>query len=733
MSVLEQMKKGGLQEKNQSVSSLYSQKIQARHLERLAVVYIRQSTLRQLQENRESTDIQYALVSRARSLGWHPERILVIDDDQGKSGQSIEGRPGFQKLLAEVGLNHVGLILGIEMSRLARSNKDWHQLLELCALFYTLIADQDGLYDPTDYNDRLLLGMKGTLSEAELHILKARMHQGLINKAKRGELLYLPPMGYVRNSSGSFELDPDEQVQTVVRLLFDKFSEFGTLNAVLQYLSKNKIYLGMRAHFGANRGKLEWRRPSRATLQEIYHHPIYAGAYRFGRRPTDPRRKIPGKSGSGKIVVPDDQVLVLIKDRFPAYIPWKQYEENLARLKQNRAKAEYFGAAREGAALLSGLLICGHCGHRMAASYSKNQFTFRYHCQRDLIDYGGPRCQSFKGDGLDDLVSRQVLRVLEPSAIQLSIKASEYLKLESERLEKHWKLRLERATYESDRAHRQFEIVEPENRLVARELERRWESALSNQKNVEEEYERFRKQHDSSVQQIDQNRILALASDINSLWSLSSTTPKDRQRVIRYLLKRVVAIVENKNEIIKAHFHWVGDYVSQHELIRPIAHYDQMSNYHPLLNRIKALYQQKLGAQQIAEKLNSEGWKPPKRRSTFNGPMVSSLLQRIFRTAYRAGSHPQGIQLKANEYWIPDFARKLDIPVVTVYNWLKRGWISGKQIGGYQGQWILWADENEINRLKKLRTRHRGWAIDAAPSELFIPKKYYPHPRKKAA
>lgn len=721
-------------EKNKVVpSSAYFSKIQARHLERLAVVYIRQSTLRQIHENRESTEIQYSLVNRVQKLGWHPERILVIDEDQGKSGQSAEGRLGFQKLLAEVGLNHVGLILGVEMSRLARSNKDWHQLLELCALFYTLIADQDGLYDPTDYNDRLLLGMKGTLSEAEIHILRARMYQGKINKAKRGELLTHAPMGYIRDSNNTFVIDPDEQVQSVVKLIFDKFREYGTLNAVLQYLVTNKIKVGIRPKYGPNRGKLEWRRPCRATLQDFFHNPIYAGAYRYGHRPTDPRRKMAGRNNTGKTIVPDDQCLVIIQNRFPAYISWEQYQENLERLRQNRAKAEAFGAVREGPAILSGIILCGRCGHRMAATYSTAQSSFRYHCMRDLIDYGGPRCQSLRGEGLDELVSQQILQVLEPAAVQLSIVAADYLRKENERLENHWQQRLERAQYEADRAYRQFEAVEPENRLVGRELERRWESSLSNQKNIQEEHERFKKQHAVSVALEDKTRLLALSSDIQSLWNSPTTTPKNRQRVARFLLKRVVVTVENQSEKVQVHLNWVGDYVSQHEYIRPVANYSQLSNYKNLLSRIKELYDKKLGPQQIADLLNAEGWKPPKRRPTFNGPMISPLLSRICRTTYRAGGHPEGVRLKAHEYWLPDLARKLDMPFVTVYNWLKRGWISGRQMGGYQGQWILWADEGEVDRLKKLRTRHRGWALGPVPDELFTPRKHYRYDRKKAA
>jgi DNA invertase Pin-like site-specific DNA recombinase len=272
---------------NPPAESFVSEKIQPHHLDRLAVVYVRQSTLQQVLDHQESTRLQYGLAHRAEALGWSAERILTIDEDLGKSGSSAEGRSGFQRLVTEVSLNHVGLILGIEMSRLARSNKDWHHLLEVCALFGTLIADLDGIYDPSQYNDRLLLGLKGTMSEAELHILKQRMLQGKLNKAQRGELGFHLPIGYVRRPSGEICFDPDEQAQQVVKVIFRKFEELGTLNAVLRYLVDHHIQVGVRVLSGANKGDLEWHRPNRATLQNLLKNPAYAGAYAYGQSHTD--------------------------------------------------------------------------------------------------------------------------------------------------------------------------------------------------------------------------------------------------------------------------------------------------------------------------------------------------------------------------------------------------------------------------------------------------------------
>ena len=363
-----------------------SEKITPRHSDRLAVVYVRQSTAQQVLDHQESTRLQYGLVARAQDLGWAVDRVVVIDDDLGQSGASADARVGFQRLVSEVSLDHVGLVLGIEMSRLARSSKDWHQLLEICALFGTLIADLDGVYDPGQYNDRLLLGLKGTMSEAELHILKQRMEQGRLSKARRGELAVPVPSGYLRRPSGEVVLDPDEQVQEVIRLIFRKFAELGTLNAVLRYLVKHRIQLGIRVREGPGKGELVWRRPNRMTLQNLLKNPIYAGAYAYGRRQVDPRTKQPGRPSTGRRVSEPDEWYVLLRDRGPAYLSWDQYERNLARLKANRARAEEVGAARHGPSLLAGLVVCAQCGRRLHVRYGGRRHRHTYVCSRLMSD-----------------------------------------------------------------------------------------------------------------------------------------------------------------------------------------------------------------------------------------------------------------------------------------------------------------------------------------------------------
>ena len=323
----------------------------------------------QVVENRESLARQYALADHARALGWPAERVLVIDEDLGQSGRTADARLGFQRLLAEVTMDHVGLVLGLEMSRLSRSCKDWHHLLEVCGLFGALLADQDGVYDPSDPNDRLVLGLKGQISELELHTIRSRLDRGKLNKARRGELIINAPIGYVKTPAGGLALDPDDQVRAVVRLIFDKFDELGTAHAVTRYLRQNHIRLGIRPHDGPNRGNLEWRPALVSTVYRILTHPAYAGTYAYGRTPIEPkRRRRNGQPGIRH--APMAEWAVTLHDRLPAYITWEQYLRNTERLRQNRTTATTRGTARQGIALLSGLVFCGRCGRRKGVLYS---------------------------------------------------------------------------------------------------------------------------------------------------------------------------------------------------------------------------------------------------------------------------------------------------------------------------------------------------------------------------
>lgn len=413
-----------------------SSKIEATHLDRLAIVYVRQSSPRQVMENRESTERQYGFAEQAVAFGWPRDRVVTIDEDLGKSGRTTDGRDGFQHLVSEVTLNHVGMVLGLEMSRLARSSKDWHAFFEMCAIFGTLIVDEDGVYDGNDPNDRLLLGLKGIMSEMELHMMRNRLQHGRLNKARRGELFFSVPFGYVKLPNGKIDLDPDEQARAVVHLLFEKYDELGSVYGLFHWMIAHGISLPIRPRRGANKGQLEWRRPSLATLNQTLHHPMYAGAYAHGRRPAQSKKGYhTGKDKKSKWL-PPEQWEVLIRDHVPAYITWERYLQNQERLKQNQTRSDTPGTPRPGCALLPGLLFCGRCGWRMQVHYhARNQPYYR--CLQHHVTAAEKSCFGITGNVLDELVAGQVLRALEPAALELSLKARADLRRERERLDKH--------------------------------------------------------------------------------------------------------------------------------------------------------------------------------------------------------------------------------------------------------------------------------------------------------
>jgi DNA invertase Pin-like site-specific DNA recombinase len=699
-----------------------SAKIRPWHLQRRAVVYVRQSSPQQVLEHRESTARQYALTERAFTLGWSRDQIEVIDEDQGKSGQTAQGRPGFQRLLAEVALDRVGLILGLEMSRLARCCADWHHLLELCARYHTLLADPDGLYDPTDHNDRLLLGLTGMMSEAELHILKERMYRGKLNKARRGELFNHPPIGYIKLPSGPFAIDPDEQVQAVVRLLFDEFERHGSLHGLLRYLVHHGIRMPVRPHCGPNRGQLEWRRPNRETLQNLLHHPIYAGAYRHGHRPVDPRRQVPGRPATGRQIRRPEDCQVLIRDHLPAYISWERFCANQAVLQANHARGTSPGAPRLGPSLLAGLLICGRCGRRMRVGYGGPSNTLRYDCSRGVSDYAEPLCQSLSGGVLDAFVAGQLLAAVEPAALEASLAAIEDVQQERQRLQGLWRQRLERARYETDRAARQYHAVEPENRLVARELERRWEQTLQDQHRLEQEHEDFLKQQPGRLTAQQREELLALSRDLPAVWHAPTTTPADRQRVARLLLERVVVTVVGTSEQVAVRLEWAGGHAQDHMIIRPVSRYARRSDYPKLVARLRELHERKLTAAEIAGRLNHEGFQPPKRTHRFGPEMVRRLLVKLGLGRPRVPAEQERALLGPEEWRLSDLSDHLGIPRETLHRWRRVGWIHGRKLDEPRGRWVLWADAEELERLRRLRTCPKTWDNQPLLKELTIPK-----------
>ncbi len=561
---------------------------------------------------------------RSASVARHTPIGETADDDLGRSGASIEGRLGFQRLVAEVGLGRVGLVLGVEMSRLARSCRDWHQLLEICALFDTLIADTDGVYDPAQFNDRLLLGLKGTMSEAELHILKARMLEGRRAKARRGELGKPVPMGYLRHPSGVVVLDPDEQAQGTIRQVFDLFERFRTVGKVLSHLVEHDIRMPVRTPGGPGTGELEWRRANRPSLHNLFGNPIYAGIYAYGVRATDRRRQKPGRPGTGRRPPRAGEAEVFLPDRVPAYITCEQFERNQEQLRANRP--DRLGPVRAGTALLSGLLVCGRCGLRMTAAYNNAGHAARYACTGQNSSYGEPFCQSLKAAPVDAQVTSLILQALEPAALEASLAVAADLQAERAALEQHWRQRLERAQYQVDQARRRYASTEPENRLVARTLERDWEAALSEQVRLTADCERFRRERPQSPTPAELAAIRQLTTDLPALWQAPATTSGERQTIVRLLLQRVLVTVVDGSEQVRLECHWHGGNRTAHELVRPVARMRTLSTYAALVARAADLHRAGNGGAAIAAILNQEAWRPAKRRETFNPPMVRRLL-----------------------------------------------------------------------------------------------------------
>ena len=505
-----------------------SSKVTTSHRAKLAYLYIRQSSLNQVAHHAESTEMQYRLVDRAIALGWPRERIRIVDEDLGKSAKSTENRLGFQQIIAEIGLARVGLVLSLDASRLARNCSDWHRLIELCALFGALIADGEQLYDPRQYHDRLLLGLSGMMSEAELHQLKIRLHAGERQKAERGELRVGLPVGLERQRDGSVILHPDEEIQARLRMVFSKFEEFGSAHAVMRYLRRHDLPLPTRPLRGPVPHEIVWQEASLFRVLAILHNPAYAGAYVYGRTTADPTRRRSGHPASGLVHRPVGQWPVCLQGIYPAYIDWERFLTNQERLKnnQNKYEASHHGVPRKGQALLQGIVFCGLCGRRMYLRYSGPDGQYPvYTCTYARHEFAAPRCQEVRALALDAEIERQLLEALAPDRLVVALAALEQIEQETAALRHQWQLRVERAQYEDERARRQYHAVEPENRLVARNLERQWEEKLRAAEELDQARQRWAARNEHVIGESDRAAILALGEDLPGVWH-APTTPR---------------------------------------------------------------------------------------------------------------------------------------------------------------------------------------------------------------
>jgi DNA invertase Pin-like site-specific DNA recombinase len=523
-------------------------KVQAGHRKRNAYLYIRQSTPRQVLEHQESTQRQYGLRQQALRLGWAEEQIVVIDTDLGQSGASAADRVGFQRLVTEVSLGRAGLVLGLEVSRLARNCSDWHRLLEICAFNGTLILDEDGLYDPAHFNDRLLLGLKGTMSEAELHLLRARLRGGALNKAKRGELKLYLPIGLAYDAADRVILDPDEQVRQSLQLVFATFQRTGSAFAVVREFRRQGWPFPRHQRSGPDHEQVVWKHLTYPLLTKILHNPRYAGAFVYGR--TTGRKSVDGQRRVSRRLA-QDEWQVLIRDAHPGYLSWQQYEANLARLRENTACTSPAGrpnAPREGPALLQSLLLCGVCGQRMHPRYTaRGKHLWPYYvCPRQDLDYGRLDCQHISGKALDNAVSELLLATVTPVALEVALAVQAEIKKRIEEADRLRRAQVERARYEASLAQRRFMKVDPENRLVAETLESQWNSKLRALADAEKEYQRQRQSDHLVLNDTQTGQILALATNFRQVWKNPALPHRERKRMLRLLIEDVTVVKRDK-------------------------------------------------------------------------------------------------------------------------------------------------------------------------------------------
>ena len=537
------------------LTTLANPKILPSHLERNAYVYIRQSTLQQVLRNKESTERQYALVERACALGWPKEQVLVVDDDLGCSGKTATGRIGFQRLVSEVGLGRAGAVIGIEVSRLARSCSDWHRLIELCTLGDSLIIDEDGIYDPRHFNDRLLLGLKGTMSEAELHFLRSRLWGGKLNKAQKGELVFCLPVGLAYSLTLDIILNPNQQIQHAFFTLFRKFDELESAWKVVAYFRDHKLLFPGRQHAGVMDSETLWVPLSHGGVLRTLHNPLYAGAYAFGRRT---ERHAP--LGQKSTLVPMEKWHVLIKDHFVGYISWEQFLRHQQMLRNNQtnyAAMGLRGVARSGVALLQGIVLCGRCGHRMTIRYKANgQQCLSYFCEPSRRFCANNPCQSVKGRLVDEAVAQAFLKAVQPNRLKVALKAFEKIEENRKVLLRQWELQIEKARYEAERAARQFQAVEPENRLVARTLESQWNAKLTALEKLQQDFQSEMNKAPLALSAEQREQITALAQNLPAIWQAPSTSHDDKKRLVRVLIQDVTLTRQKETYTVRIQIRW---------------------------------------------------------------------------------------------------------------------------------------------------------------------------------
>ncbi len=638
-------------------------KVTEAHLERDAYLYVRQSTARQVLENTESTQRQYALRDRALAQGWPQERIHVIDGDLGKSAAPAMRRDGFQHLVSEVALGKAGMVLGLEVSRLARNSVDWHRLIELCAQAGTLILDEDGLYDPANFNDRLLLGLKGEMSQAELHILKARMRGGVLNKARRGELEMGPPVGLIYRPDGTLVLDPDQEVQAALRLIFETFARTRSAMQTLRWFRDEGIRFPRRPRAGPHKGELLWGWLDHSRILQILHNPRYAGAFVYGRVRT-------GRTPDGKyhaVKVPPAKWPYVIRDAHPGYISWDQFEANQTRLAENAlgyGTERKFGPAREGPALLQGRALCGICGARMGVHYVTEHGASvpTYVCQEAAVRSGADVCQRVPGKVVDPAIGDLLLELVQPLTLDVALAVQQEVDARWAETDAVRRQQVERARYDAALARRRYMQVDPDNRLVADALEAEWNATLRAHQAAQEEYERRRQHQRQLADEETRQKILSLAQDFPRLWNDPSLEPQERKRMVRLLIEDATLV---KTDVITVHVRLRGGATRTLVLPRPvpIAHIRKVKP--TVVAEIDRLLEDYCD-REIAEILTQQGL-----RTWQDRPFTLKKVAWT-RGAYHLVSHYGRLRAKGC-LTAEEMSRTLGVSMTTVHEWGRKG------------------------------------------------------------
>lgn len=677
-------------------------KIRPDHLDRFAVIYVRQSTLFQVRENSGSTTRQYDLVKRAQELGWDPSNIRVIDQDQGQSGSSSVGRDGFQWLVADVGLGHVGAVLSLEVSRLARSCSDWYRLLEICALSDTLVIDEEGIYDPGSYNDRLLLGFKGTMSEAELHWLRSRLQGGKLTKAQQGQLRFRLPVGLLYDPVGRTVLDPDEAVQEAVRLVFALFDQQGSALAIVSHFNQHHLRFPVRQWGGPRSGELTWEPLRAGRVLDLLHNPLYAGAYVYGRTHTR-RHSLPGEAprikGHTRRVKQDEWPIVLL-DAHPGYITWEQFRRNQQILTDNRNihAAGSRGAAREGAALLQGIVLCGLCGRRMSVRYLHDGTLPIYECSQAHTQLAVKVCQTLRGDRIDQAVTQSFLEAVQPAHLEVALAALDQLEARANQIDQQQRRQIERAQYEADLARRRYLAVDPDNRLVARSLEREWNDKLASVEKLEREYATLPRPLALLLTPEQREQVRRLAHDLPAIWHASTTTAVDRKRLLRFLIKDVC--LARRGEVMTIAIRWQTEALTQLTIPRLKRSWELRQTHPDVIRQIREWALIHPDAH-IAQLLNEAGYTPG------TGGLFTARKVQSLRSTYQiAMGCPQGPaacptgQRGDGRYSARAAAQLLNVNVSTIAAWCQSGQLECVQTAPHGPRWITLTPEI-IARLRK--------------------------------